>query len=224
MTRTGILRTTALLLSTIVASFAISECSPVVTRIKACGINHSCWDLELDTCALLASTGSPMQVLRYGHFSWFRSMSAVASVYQRSKDGGLSYGSFCAVPTTESHFVDRCYRICSFNYHLSSTRILVECVFGNIKGRFKVLRGVTDRHEHATNARMICAAAVLHNLLVDIGDKEVFEWNQDAETRKKARLAMNAFAPYWDRTQDEINLGEAKRNAYMKRFYQSDNE
>lgn len=112
----------------------------------------------------------------------------------------------------------------SYNFHLSSTRILVECVFGKIKGRFKVLHGVTDRHGHTTNARMICAAAVLHNLLVDIGDKEVFEWNRDEESRNKARQAMNAFGRYWDRTEEEVNLGEAKRNAYMERFYRHDNE
>lgn len=100
----------------------------------------------------------------------------------------------------------------SYNFHLSSTRILVECVFGKYKGRFKVLRGVTDRHAHTTNARMISAAAVLHNLLVDIGDKEVFKWNNDKESREKARKAMNAFDHHWDRTENEFNLGgEAER-------------
>ncbi|KAE9276229.1 hypothetical protein PF001_g26227, partial [Phytophthora fragariae] len=113
-------------------------------------------------------------------------------------DAGVKIWPFLMVPFHERRGKRLSKKQRCFNYHLSSTRILVECVFGKIKGRFKVLRGVTDRHEHATNARMICAAAVLHNLLVDIGDKEVFEWNQDAETRKKARLAMNAFAPYWD--------------------------
>ncbi|EEY67184.1 uncharacterized protein PITG_04127 [Phytophthora infestans T30-4] len=91
-----------------------------------------------------------------------------------------------------------------FNFHLSSTRIFVECVFGKIKGRFKVLNGVTDRHAHTTNARMICSTAVLHNLLVDI--------------------AMHAFDPHWERTEEEINLGEAKRNTYMEQFYRHDNE
>jgi len=95
MTRMGILSTTALLLSTIVASFAISECSLAVTRIRVCGINRSCWDLVQDTCVLLESTGWPTQALRYGHFSWFRSMSVEASVYQRSKDGGLYTVRLC---------------------------------------------------------------------------------------------------------------------------------
>ncbi|KAE9153690.1 hypothetical protein PF005_g2590 [Phytophthora fragariae] len=55
-----------------------------------------------------------------------------------------------------------------YNYHLSSTRILVECVFGKWKARFKVIHGVTDRWTHKRNARMICADAVLHNLLLTL--------------------------------------------------------
>ncbi|OWY97974.1 hypothetical protein PHMEG_00031374 [Phytophthora megakarya] len=69
----------------------------------------------------------------------------------------------------------------SFNYHLSQTRILVECAFGRLKARFKVLHGVTDRHSHTTNARMISAAAVLHNILIDIGDKQ-FKAVRDEES------------------------------------------
>lgn len=61
---------------------------------------------------------------------------------------------------------------CSYNCHLSQTRIIVERVFGKIKVRFKVLHGVTDRRTHKNNARMICATAVLHNLLIDIGDRQ----------------------------------------------------
>ncbi|POM64030.1 Hypothetical protein PHPALM_20502 [Phytophthora palmivora] len=111
-----------------------------------------------------------------------------------------------------------------FNFHLSSTRILVECVFGKLKGRFKVLNGVTDRHSHAKNARMICTAAVLHNWLIDIGDNIDFGSKRDDESRRKARQAMNAFERHWERTDDEISLGEAKRNAYMERFFRQDNE
>ncbi|POM65061.1 Hypothetical protein PHPALM_19301 [Phytophthora palmivora] len=111
-----------------------------------------------------------------------------------------------------------------FNFHLSSTRILVECVFGKLKGRFKVLHGVTDRHSHDRNARMICTAAVLHNMLIDIGDNIDFGSKRDDESRRKARQAMNAFDRHWERTNDEISLGEAKRNAYMERFFCQDNE
>ncbi|EEY66717.1 uncharacterized protein PITG_17269 [Phytophthora infestans T30-4] len=95
----------------------------------------------------------------------------------------------------------RCY-----NYHLSSARILVEYVFGKIKARFKVLHVATDRRSHSANARMICAAVVLHNLLIDIGDKEEFEVVRNDQERKHAREVINAYNHHWDRTQDEIEL------------------
>ncbi|KAF4142356.1 DDE superfamily endonuclease [Phytophthora infestans] len=92
----------------------------------------------------------------------------------------------------------------SFNYHLSQTRIIVERVFGKLKARFKVLHGVTDRRKHETNARMICSAAVLHNILIDIGDKQ-FKGVRDIEARKQAkndsRQVMTAYNQNWDRTQ-----------------------
>lgn len=34
-----------------------------------------------------------------------------------------------------------------------------------------MLHGVNDRKAHITNVMIICVAAVLHNLLIDIGDK-----------------------------------------------------
>ncbi|OWZ01103.1 hypothetical protein PHMEG_00027578 [Phytophthora megakarya] len=60
----------------------------------------------------------------------------------------------------------RCY-----NDHLSKARILIECVFDKLKAHCKVLYGVTDRKKHTTNARGIRVAAIIHNLLIDIGDK-----------------------------------------------------
>lgn len=114
--------------------------------------------------------------------------------------------------------------VISYNFFHSSTRIRVECVFGKLKGRFKVLHGATDRHAHTNNARMICAAAVLHNLHVDIGDDMEFEWSRDDQARKRAIQAMSAFDRNWDRTKNEVNLGAAKRNAYMDRFYRQDNK
>ncbi|KAJ8564267.1 hypothetical protein ON010_g7078 [Phytophthora cinnamomi] len=111
----------------------------------------------------------------------------------------------------------------SFNYHLSQIRVLVECGFA----RFKVLHGVTDRKKHTTNARMICAAAVLHNLLIDIGDKQ-FKGKRGEEQKKKdrqdSRRVMEAFNQGWDRTQAEIDLATAKRNAYARRFFQNNHE
>lgn len=117
-----------------------------------------------------------------------------------------------------------CITHCSYNYHLSSTRILVECVFGKLKARFKVTHGITDRRSHQTNARMICVAVVLHNLLVDIGDKEEFDIARNDEERKQARDVMNAYNRYWDRTKSEVQLAESKRDSYANYFYQNENE
>ncbi|KUF82491.1 hypothetical protein AM588_10000393 [Phytophthora nicotianae] len=98
----------------------------------------------------------------------------------------------------------------SYNYHLSETRILVECVFGRLKSRFKVLHGVTDRRKHTTNARMICAAAVLHNLLIDIGDKQFKYKKQSEEARREevneARQVMASFNRNWIELQQKSSL------------------
>jgi hypothetical protein len=98
----------------------------------------------------------------------------------------------------------------SFNYHLSATRILVECVFGKLKARFKVLHGVTYRRKHSRNARMLSCAVVLLNLLIDIGDQEEFSFNNDKTAREKARRqaqrVMGHYNENWDRSQEEIDL------------------
>ncbi|ETO83254.1 hypothetical protein F444_02683 [Phytophthora nicotianae P1976] len=143
-------------------------------------------------------------------------------------DAGFKLWPFLMVPFDERGGkrltkIQRCY-----NYHLSETRILVECVFGRLKSRFKVLHGVTDRRKHTTNVRMICAAAVLHNLLIDIGDKQFKYKKQSEEARREevneARQVMASFNRNWDRTPAEVKLAIEKRNAYALRFYQNDNE
>ncbi|KAF4145523.1 DDE superfamily endonuclease [Phytophthora infestans] len=68
-------------------------------------------------------------------------------------DAGFKPWPFLMVPFDERGgkrltAKQRCY-----NYHLSQTRILVECVFGKLKTRFKTLHGVTDRKKHNPNAR-----------------------------------------------------------------------
>ncbi|KAE8884409.1 hypothetical protein PF006_g24191 [Phytophthora fragariae] len=79
-------------------------------------------------------------------------------------------------------------------------------------------------YRRTTNARMICVTVVLHNLLVDIGDKEEFDIARNDEERKQARGVMNAYNQYWDRTKSEVQLAESKRDSYANYFYQNDNE
>lgn len=101
--------------------------------------------------------------------------------------------------------------------------MLVECAFGRLKGRFKVLHGVTNRKQHQTNARMIVAAAVLHNLMIDAGDTEIFEVAPDEEEDvRRQRRALNHSDCSVDRTQAELELALATRNAYMDEFYAHD--
>ncbi|KAI9994199.1 hypothetical protein PInf_016767 [Phytophthora infestans] len=81
--------------------------------------------------------------------------------------------------------------------------------FGKLKARFKVLHGVTNQKKHTTNARMITAAGVQHNLLIDIGDKQFKEKRNDAQKaneRRDSRRVMQAFSEGWDRSQAEIDL------------------
>jgi DDE superfamily endonuclease len=134
-------------------------------------------------------------------------------------DSGFKLWPFLMVPFDERNRRPLTEKQRCFNYHLSATRILVECVFGKIKGRFKVLHCVTDRKSHAANTRMICAVMVLHNLLIDVGDREHFESVREVNDHGRV---MNGFDASWDRTQAEVDLAKAKRNMYMERFYEQD--
>lgn len=96
--------------------------------------------------------------------------------------------------------------------------MIVKCAFGVLKQRFKILQGVTDRKNHKANARMITAAAVLHNLLIDVGDGIRFRNGQD-------HLPGNMATVFNDKvniTTAERELAEAKRNTYMNRFNDHD--
>ncbi|GMF51684.1 unnamed protein product [Phytophthora fragariaefolia] len=116
------------------------------------------------------------------------------------------------------------FRDVAYNYHLSSTRIFVECVFGKLKARFKVIHGVAYQRSHTANVRMICVAVFLHNPLVDIGDKEEFDYTLNDDEREQARVVMNQYNQYWDKTQAEDELAERKRDSYASYFYGYDAE
>jgi DDE superfamily endonuclease len=137
-------------------------------------------------------------------------------------DSGFKIWPFLMVPFDERSRRPLTAKQRCFNYHLSATRILVECVFGKIKSRFKVLHGVTDRKSHKANARMITAAMVMHNLLIDVGDDEQFELINSVAQRRERRTVMNGFDEGWNRSQAEVDLATAKRNMYMERFYAQD--
>ncbi len=87
-----------------------------------------------------------------------------------------------------------------YNYHLSKTRILIENVFGRIKGRFKVLAGITDRKSHEQNKRMIVAVVVINNLLIDARDPYVVDVLGPQEAGKHANLAQLGHGQQQDET------------------------
>lgn len=50
-----------------------------------------------------------------------------------------------------------------YNYKLSGTRMIVECAFGRLKGRWRILNAIQQASlKHATRVSLACA--ILHNL------------------------------------------------------------
>ncbi|OWY97729.1 hypothetical protein PHMEG_00031675 [Phytophthora megakarya] len=80
--------------------------------------------------------------------------------------------------------------------HFNEARILVECVFDKLKAHCKVLYGVTDHKKHTTNARVIRVAAIIHNLLIDIGDKLFNVKRNAAQQRKDRRDSRHVLAAF----------------------------
>jgi len=56
-----------------------------------------------------------------------------------------------------------------FNGELSAARVKVECAFGVLKGRWRILKEIEE--SNVTNiSKIIMACAVLHNFCIEIGD------------------------------------------------------
>lgn len=60
----------------------------------------------------------------------------------------------------------------TYNYIHSRTRITVECAFGMLKGRWRILKRVLNMKCPESIARTIIACMVLHNLTIDLRDDE----------------------------------------------------
>ncbi|KAF4035794.1 hypothetical protein GN244_ATG12180 [Phytophthora infestans] len=69
---------------------------------------------------------------------------------------------------------------------------------------------------------MICVAVILHNLLIDIGDKEELDIVRNNEEREQARDVMNAYNHNWDRTKVPVQRAESKRDTYANYCYHYD--
>ncbi|POM81191.1 hypothetical protein PHPALM_871 [Phytophthora palmivora] len=64
----------------------------------------------------------------------------------------------------------------------------------------------------------------LHNLLIDIGDKEELDVVRNDDEREQARQVMSAYNQLWDRTKAEVALAESKRESYAIYYYHYDAE
>ena len=62
----------------------------------------------------------------------------------------------------------------SFNKELSRARVSVECAFGILKGRWRILQKRLDSNIAFTN-QIITACCVLHNFCIEAGDL----WDED---------------------------------------------
>jgi len=61
-----------------------------------------------------------------------------------------------------------------FNLRHSRLRNVIERIFGILKGRFKILR-LPREFKMETQARIVSALCVLHNILINIKEEEYFE-------------------------------------------------
>ncbi|KAF0725254.1 hypothetical protein Ae201684_016270 [Aphanomyces euteiches] len=58
-----------------------------------------------------------------------------------------------------------------FNYKLSSTRMVVECSFGRLKERFRILKSVMNEKSLSRTVENITACFVLHNIFINFKDR-----------------------------------------------------
>ena len=58
----------------------------------------------------------------------------------------------------------------NLNYRMSRGRIVVECAFGELKGRWRILHKKQECHAY-TLKRISLACVVLHNICIDMRDK-----------------------------------------------------
>lgn len=93
-----------------------------------------------------------------------------------------------------------------YNYILSATRMAIECAFGMLKQRFRLIRRQFEQKTIGNCTRCILASMVLHNILIDLEDNTidlnqrepaddiVLELNEDIDTRDISRAKRDELA------------------------------
>jgi DDE superfamily endonuclease len=88
-----------------------------------------------------------------------------------------------------------------FNYKLSSTRMKIECAFGILKNRWRILSRTLDMKTIRTTTKVIESCLVLHNLCIELDDK----------------IDIAPYIMEEDEVDDEIMDEVAKSDAIIKR-------
>ena len=73
-----------------------------------------------------------------------------------------------------------------YNYIHSKTRIAVECAFGMLKSRFRILKRELDCKDMEHACLIVAGCMVLHNMLLAVNDDYVAEtYDQDPQLQSR---------------------------------------
>ncbi|RHY92260.1 hypothetical protein DYB37_010796 [Aphanomyces astaci] len=152
-------------------------------------------DTSLNIQAVVDSAGSFMSVdMRPGSFSdkKIRKLSELGNTFRANApkgcyiigDSGYSLFPWLMVPYLqhEEGWGPLNPRQAHFNYALPSTRMAVECAFGRLKERFRVLKGPMTEERFETTVKHVMSCMVLHNMIQHMNDP-LFDGEGDDSTR-----------------------------------------
>ena len=107
-----------------------------------------------------------------------------------------------------------------FNYRLSRARMVTECAYGQLKGRWRVLLRTSENDKETVRA-VTLACVVLHNICIEQGDLAQRQWDLSKDSASNQR-----------RTQEEVQdllmirqcrpLRDTNRSAAQVRDYLKD--
>ena len=99
-----------------------------------------------------------------------------------------------------------------FSYRLSSARMVVECAFGRLKGRFRILRKDMDTSLQST-LDIVLGCFILHNFREIIKESVSDDVVREAIREERERQPSSYNAP-----QNNNSDGKRIRNIFMKYF------
>ena len=113
-----------------------------------------------------------------------------------------------------------------FNYCLSRARMVTECAFGQLKGRWRLLYRKGEVHQHSLKINVL-ACIVLHNICIEKGDsisrKLDLSYDKNDNTRKSPEvlrriLKMMSSKSYviMDKTTCTLNNVKKKHISFTK--------